>query len=611
MRVIFSLLLFVFSLFALPLEVDEHLHVTTTAQHQYGLVDETHRLKAHDVFAMPLSTPLTQYTYTHAAIWTKTTFKNTSAKPLHFVLRNLRPGTDKIDIFLFEKGELVATHALGDQRPQAHREILSSKSAFALDLEPFAQITMLSRFESWGTFDLIWQVLSPKAYTTKTNLETIFYGLFGGIMVALMLFSLSFYAGLKEHFFLLYAVQGFFTLWSVYATDGVFYMLDLGFNLAFISASTWLATALLMAFSSLFITSFFDLGHLHVRLALVLKGFAGVMVGYSLLFGYAAIFNARLFVDYSAFYLNLSFLFCLLILSSALWAWYKKITGALYIVLGEFFYILCILYVSLSFKGVIESSHESYLILPVGILLEMLFFLMAISAKIKQIKTAAQHAHIASMRERELIGYGKMVGNIAHQWKNGLAQIGALNTEMRLLLDRKSKHTHTLLQERLIQSEEAIHFLLETMQTFLHHYKSSPTQSSFRLKDTLLKAIKMIDLELKAAKIELIIEASCDLEVHGSQKEWYHVWLNLLSNSLAAANKSGMPHPCIRITYNERELRYEDTCGGMEAKTLMAIQKGEQMGLGLKMVQEIVQNDGFLWEIGATHEGFWCTIRKK
>ncbi|MFW9619149.1 MAG: 7TM diverse intracellular signaling domain-containing protein [Sulfurospirillum sp.] len=608
MRIIFYLLLCTITLFATSLVIDETLHVTTTAKHQYGIIDETDQLSAIDVLTMPLDKPLTHHSYTHASIWTKATLKNDSNTLLSIVLRNLRPGTEYIDVFIFKNEKLIATHLLGDLRSQKERAFLDAKSSFLISLEPFSEVTIVSRFKSWGTLYLPWQLLSPKAYSQITNVENLFYGLFGGVMVALVIFNLSFFIGLRERFFIYYAMGGFFTFWSLFSTDGIFYMLDLGINLRFVIVSTWLATALVMVFSLLFIATFFKLERLHVKLAWILKGLAGVMIGFFLLFSYAGFFDESLFVEYSPLYLNLSFVFCLVILATVGWATYKKITGALFILIGEFFYIACILYISLSFKGVIEEPIYNYLVFPLGVMIEMLFFTLAISTKIKEIKNAAQYAQIVSMREKQLIEYGKIVGNIAHQWKNGLAHIGALNTEMRLLLDKKADRTSALLQQRLTQSEEAIHFLLETMRTFLNHYKTSPAQETFKPTDALAKALKMVDLQLKALKIELVIDAPYTIEIHGNEKEWYHVWLNLISNSLNAAQISKTSHPYIHIMCNAEQLRYEDNCGGIDVQTLAAIQKGEHAGLGLKMVKEILEKHGFLFEIGTKKGGFFCTI---
>lgn len=220
-----------------------------------------------------------------------------------------------------------------------------------------------------------------------------------------------------------------------------------------------------------------------------------------------------------------------------------------------------------------------------------------------------QQLLIEQKRKAEI---GELLGNISHQWKNGLSQISSLNLEMLLMYKlNQNINDNKEFYQRLEDTETSIKFMVETMNTFLGYYKEENDYSKFEVEENIRQVEKLIDLEIKKSNLHINIISNFPLEITANKNQWLHVWLNLISNTIKASKLQNIKNPQINITLNKEAIFFEDNCGGFKAEVLDDIQKHKQKGLGLKMTFKILEKSDYFMNIETYKSGVKFTIFKK
>ena len=219
----------------------------------------------------------------------------------------------------------------------------------------------------------------------------------------------------------------------------------------------------------------------------------------------------------------------------------------------------------------------------------------------REIKKNEEQQQILIQQKRKA-EIGELLGNISHQWKNGLTQISSLNLEMLLMYKLKQNTINDeKFEERLKDTETSIKFMVDTMNTFLNYYKQENNFTTFNVKENITEVLKLIDVEIKNSKITIDIIENFSLKISANKNEWMHIWLNLITNTLKEAKLKNIKEPKIFITINENNITFKDNCKGFKEETLKDIQEGMQSGLGLKMSKKILEKNN--WSIKIENEG--------
>lgn len=207
--------------------------------------------------------------------------------------------------------------------------------------------------------------------------------------------------------------------------------------------------------------------------------------------------------------------------------------------------------------------------------------------------------------QSRLAQMGQLLSNIAHQWKQPLAEINAL------LLDMESDFSRNELGgdrfERYFERfENLTSFMGETIESFQEFMTPSETMELFDPVQSVESALSLIGsrLEKHSIKVETKIDDSC--KIVGSKKEFVHVLLVILNNAVDALQKSETAPAKIEIVSRTSSLKgsvlYElfirDNAGGVPAETVQQMFdpyfttkfKERGRGIGLYMAKMIVEN---------------------
>ena len=153
--------------------------------------------------------------YTESVWWARLVVRDDSHSTNGWLLEMAFPPMDDWRLWVEEGGSLQELQRLGDLEPFDERPIDHANYVVPLALAPGATVTYVMRFATTSTMLLPITIWSPKEYQSKVYHEQLFYGVFVGSALALLVLNLIMFFLLRDRSYLYYVlVVG---SWSVYA----------------------------------------------------------------------------------------------------------------------------------------------------------------------------------------------------------------------------------------------------------------------------------------------------------------------------------------------------------------------------------------------------------
>ncbi len=206
------------------------------------------------------------------------------------------------------------------------------------------------------------------------------------------------------------------------------------------------------------------------------------------------------------------------------------------------------------------------------------------------------------IQQNKLASMGKMIENIAHQWRQPL---NAINIRMvQLEVDaRETSLDSNYIKIFLKGTNELVQYMSKTIDDFRNFFVESKDKTTLHIYELINDAIKIIGISLKKHKIKLTINGDEKLELYGLQNELKQVILNILSNAKDAIVQSGRTTGQIDIKYekvkNDIVFKITDNGGGISNEIINNIfepyfttkNHSCSTGLGLYMSKMIIEKN--------------------
>lgn len=208
---------------------------------------------------------------------------------------------------------------------------------------------------------------------------------------------------------------------------------------------------------------------------------------------------------------------------------------------------------------------------------------------------------IILMHQSKLAQMGEMVENIAHQWRQPLAQINSLV----LLIDmelNKNKFTNSILESKLNEIEILTAYMSKTIDDFKNFFSPNKEKSIFKIQIAIQKALDIVKGTVHLYHIKININVEKDLECNGYLEELQQVILTILNNAIEALVLKKIPSGEIFIDAYKQDnnivINIQDNALGIDIKYLNKVfepyfttkQKSQGTGLGLYMAKMIIEN---------------------
>lgn len=490
-------------------------------------------------------------------------------------------------LYTFQDGTLVKTQKSGYGLPLELRSIETVPSRFQLE-ESQGSVVYLLKIKSDST------QYAAFAFGTSDDLDPYWYKLYGftilsiGVFFGLALYNGFLFISTKDKaylFYLLYTVG--LATYDLVDTGlaSIFYDFignDISTNLVYIKAFELIMLIL-------FTISFLQLS-IHLR---QYKRFLWFWIGILPIVSY--LYLQDIGRDFSLILINITSLILLLIGFSSYKNGYKPAlyyliaTGGGLIVMSIFF---------LMPLGLIPLSFVGVNLINVAIVWDMIMFSLALAYRIKVLQQEHQEQeHLLIMKSRQY-SIGELSGNIAHQWRTPLSQLGSICANMEAKLHYASLSKDDMIKA-LSSSKKILAHLSETIETFQSFFQNIKSSDSFSVNDEILKTIDFIKESLKDNQIEIKYETATDLIMYGNRNELTQVLLNIILNAKDMLIQNNTLTPCIKISCIKTDrafiIEVYDNAGGINIKPIDAIfepfitDKENGTGIGLFIAKMIVE----------------------
>ena len=196
---------------------------------------------------------------------------------------------------------------------------------------------------------------------------------------------------------------------------------------------------------------------------------------------------------------------------------------------------------------------------------------------------------------------GEMISMIAHQWRQPLAIINAITTQMRFKEYMKGNED-SIEQNNLIKIEEQCTHLSQTISEYRDFFRPDKPKEYFRLSLLLQHALNLIEHTLKNQGIDIEKVIQDDPKLFTYRNEILQVLIALLKNSLDAFEEHRLEYGKITMTINSDDtyciLSIHDNAGGITPENMKKLfipyfttkNKNDGTGLGLYMSKMIIQD---------------------
>ncbi|MCT7485543.1 HAMP domain-containing histidine kinase [Aliarcobacter cryaerophilus] len=211
------------------------------------------------------------------------------------------------------------------------------------------------------------------------------------------------------------------------------------------------------------------------------------------------------------------------------------------------------------------------------------------------------------IQQSKLAAMGEMIGNIAHQWRQPLAQISAIHMNMKVTYDF-NKFDEVYLNEKIKEANKLTSYMSQTINDFQNFFIPQKEKEIFSIEKACKDAYNIIDSSLKYHNIEINFNIKEDTNIFGYKNEFSQVILNILSNAKDILIERKIENPKIDIEVKNGDnysiIKIHDNAGGVKDDILDKIfdpyfttrHKTQGTGIGLYMAKNIIERNmsGFI-----------------
>ncbi|CAA6807743.1 MAG: Histidine kinase [uncultured Sulfurovum sp.] len=221
----------------------------------------------------------------------------------------------------------------------------------------------------------------------------------------------------------------------------------------------------------------------------------------------------------------------------------------------------------------------------------------------KQLEKRLENEYLL-MQQSKLATMGEMLGHIAHQWRQPLAQLGGIFMNMDASYAHGKLNPESM-QKHVSHGNELIKYMSQTIDDFRYFFEPNNEKKSFDVKECIQNAINIIEASLTYYHIDLKVISNTPLpKMMGYPSEFSQVILNLLDNAKDVFVEREIQNPKIIIeteVKNDEVIIYiKDNAKGIDHAYINQIfdiyfstkrDKGGS-GLGLYMSKLIIERKG-------------------
>ena len=575
--------------------------LSQSTKYIYFIQDKNNTFTKENIKTNSNLKPLTNKTIKSALgpYWTKMKLKNISKKSIDLAIYNNLPGTNYVDVFVYENDILINTHMLGDLRDIKQREVPSTKSMFVLKTKPNQIYTIIAKIENASLNELDWKVVLLEKFNQSQVKELFFWGLFFGIFFMYFLYTLISYFVYKDKTYLMIFGYGFFASMYLLAINGVIYYLDLGFNLYFVNLLGWTASAFGVMFLYPFAYFFFEIYSKYTKIAkifYIMITFYFTVIIFTI---YSTLFDAKhlLWLIPTVFLGHI--ITVITLFTVGIYMIIKKELGSRYYLIAQGLILFAIITYTFALVNIIDFEPIHNHIIAIAMTIDCFFFLYIQYQKNRQRQKELENSKKVMIENSRFHSIGKAIGNITHQWKHPLSQLGSGISAMEFEHQYDKNSFEKNFEKDIKNVKRSIQLMQNTIDQFTQFYSKKLDIKDFYPKNILNDIIiNILNHKIKDIDVNITVNCKDELTINSYEHIFSNIMIILIDNSLDAFSKD-ITNKNIEIYIdkidNNINILYKDNAGGIKIKPIEKVfeyfesSKGEKgNGFGLAIAKALI-----------------------
>jgi len=455
-----------------------------------------------------------------------------------------------------------------------------------LDKENSKELYFNYKYKQAKKLEFRCDVIDEFEYKYMLPHEGILYGLAYGIIFCAFLYYLIIFFSTRKLAFLYYSFMQLFVLLSLIGFTYVSFLSYPNQEHVFTQSIIDVFETLAFTFTALFAKEILNTKKVMPFINLLFNMF--IVLSFIDILG-IALFKYSILYDYMSFEVG----FLLPVIAGVI-AIYKKVDYAFIYTLG-WSLMLFVVYLSEKFIITISSIYTIHMVTP----LESLIFSFALGLMLKKIVNEKNEKEKFLIHKSKLAAMGEMINNIAHQWKQPLTHLGYINMNLQLA-STDEVFDKVYLNKKIIESNEQIDFMTNTIDNFRDFYKPAKEKEVFLISKAVKKSIDIMRPLLKIHDITLTLELKKDSTLTSYENEYSQVILNLISNAKDELVDRNIENPTVTISIDSFKGKsittVVDNAGGIKEDKLEKVfepyftTKDSGSGIGLYMSKTIIDS---------------------
>jgi PAS domain S-box-containing protein len=197
---------------------------------------------------------------------------------------------------------------------------------------------------------------------------------------------------------------------------------------------------------------------------------------------------------------------------------------------------------------------------------------------------------------------GEMISFIAHQWRAPLNNLALVMQSVRQEY-ASGQMTPEQMGKDVDKGMELINFMSQTIDDFRYFFRTDKIRRPFSVKESISRAMSLVQASLKDNNIAIAVEAESDCEIEGYPNEFAQALLNLIGNARDALLERAVAEPVIRVRLSRENgravLTISDNGGGIPNAIIDRIfepyfstkEESKGSGIGLFMAKTIIEKN--------------------
>jgi len=334
-----------------------------------------------------------------STFWIEFTIRNTSGKN-DILLELGNPLIDMVDLYSVKNDQYELMHHYGDMQPYKEREFDTQNFLFDLKIENQAMQRYVLKLESWEQISFVLAAGNTKSIYEANSLKDLIYGLFFGIILALLIYNVFIFITVRDRSYLFYVIYLLFIALTQATLQGYTFRFLWPNMPQFVNHSLIIfpgvAGVAALEFMKLFMKTKKYTPYLHKGLNVIVFLYA-VAISCKLLNYNRLAFEI---VDICAIVLSL-YAFVIAITISA-----KGYRPAKFFLLAWSILFLGVIAFVLRSKGILPANNFTNYAMPTGTVFEVLLLSFALADRInifRKEKEEAQEKMVEALKENESI----------------------------------------------------------------------------------------------------------------------------------------------------------------------------------------------------------------